>query len=223
MQTSPGRQFGHTGPVGLTRVLACRRRDTSRATRRGKTRTRRRCCWWRDSQAASCGGYAMPRRSRSHARRTTTGVLALLTWSNEGIFTVLDTRCLLWCVSRGTLSPRNCRHISGSLPRHTLAPFPLRSRQVSTYHWPWRWYYCGVHCGRRPRASFPFWTHGLYHTFPGLGRGHVQRCLLMNLSFSERLRLVHGSIAGCVAHILDKDTTGLQPYHSAQWARIGSS
>ena len=86
MQTSLGRQFGHTGPVGLTRVLACRRRDTSRATRRGKTRTRRRCCWWRDSQAASCGGYAMPRRSRSHARRTTTGVLALLTRSNEGIF-----------------------------------------------------------------------------------------------------------------------------------------
>ena len=45
----------------------------------------------------------------------------------------------------------------------------------------------------------------------------------MNLSFSERLRLVHGSIAGCVAHILDKDTTGLQPYHSVQWARTGSS
>ena len=155
MQRSPGRQFGHTVPVGLTRVLACRRGDTSRATRRGKTRTRRRCCWWRDSQAASCGGYAMPRRSRSHARRTTTGVLALLTWSNEGIFTVLDTRCLLWCVSRGTLSSRNCRHISGSLSRHTLAPFPLRSRQVSTYHWPWRWYFCGVHCGRRPPASSP--------------------------------------------------------------------
>ena len=165
----------------------------------------------------------MPWRSRSHARRTTTGVLALLTRSNEGIFTVLDTLCLLWCVSRGTLSSRNCRHIRGSLSRHTLAPFPLRSRQVSTYHWPWRWYYCGVHCGRRPRASFPFWTHGLYHTFPGLGRGHVQRCLLMNLSFRERLRLVHGRIAGCVAYILDKDTTGLQPYHSVQWARTGSS
>ena len=96
----------------------------------------------------------MPRRGRSRASRTTTRVLALLTWSNEGIFTVLDTLCLLWCVSRGTLSSRNCRHIRGSLFRHTFAPFPLRSRQVSTItgHGVGP---CGVHYGRRS------WHHSL--------------------------------------------------------------
>ena len=84
-------------------------------------------------------------------------------------FTVLDTLCLLWCVSRGTLSSRNCRHIRGSLSRHTLAPFPLRSRQVSTYHWPWRWYFCGVHCGRRP-GVIPLFGH-MGFTTPSLVLG----------------------------------------------------